>query len=359
MSSSQKTENKSQNAGGAPMVIDCEKIDVKKVSISPLDTKNERLAGQGMSFVNYEFLPKVQKSFIFKTGPIKLVQGGIPQMNDYTSKWCKSDKDREFFKVPCDPNQPNSVALFDMLERLDKHTQECAPGIFGANHNKYKYIKLVKEPFEPEEDDEAKAAGGDEKKKYERLKFCKVKFDTDFNDNRKITTAVFVNENGKPTQHQCPTVTDVEQQMTWGSTARFVIMVSKLWAEKQAKGGKGALKEYSLTMKCLQLEVLQKPDKLGSTKKVFQSSYSFGDVPPEIADPQPTVSVSSGATVAANPATPVQATADSSGSNSEELEEVEVEEEVEEEVEVEEEEVAPPPPKPTAKKTGAKQSARK
>ena len=351
-----ETKNDSKTkpfVGGPPMIIECEKVATNNVTFTELDTKNERSANQSLCYPNYEYLPGVKKNFIFKTGAIKLTQYGIPQMTDKTKKWIKSDQDREHFRLPHDPTQPTSVALFKMLSALDKHVLQNQANIFGANAAKYKYIPLVKEPAEAEVDENEE--GEDKKKpKYDRFQFCKVKFDTDFGDNRKLTTAIFLREaeTGKPLLQEVNSVTEAEEHLPWGSTARFVIMANKLWAAKQTKTkGKGELKEFGLTMKCLQLEVIAKPQKTGSIKTSFRSSYALGDT-----DGSDTTAVDTPAGNAEKTTQPAaQATEQNKKANSSDEEE-EGEVLVDEDEEEEEEQTAPQPTNVKQGKSGARQS---
>src|SRR5207249_2864946 len=102
---------------------------------------------------------------------IRLVQYGIPQMTDKTKDWIATDKDREYFRVPDDPEQDACKALFKMLREVDAWVLKNKDVIFGAEASKYTYSPIVKEPNQGENPDPSKPA---------RMKFCKVKFDTDF-----------------------------------------------------------------------------------------------------------------------------------------------------------------------------------
>jgi hypothetical protein len=280
----QKTDQKSNKqtkstgtGGGTSGVVECGKVNAKNLTFTDLDTKNARSAAQSIAYPNYEYIPNVKKNFIFKTDIIQISQYGIPMMNDKTKEWIKSDKDREYFRLGHDKTQASCNSLFKMLKDIDARVLELMPVIFGANANKYKYIPLVKEASESEEE-EVPEKGDSIKPKVDKMNFCKVKLDTDYNDDRRITTAIFVTENGKPVlQENVNTVSDVAEHLTWNSSARFVIMMNKLWAEKVPKKGKGQPKEFGISMKCLQLEVTDKSAKSGSVKAQFQKSFAFGD----------------------------------------------------------------------------------
>ena len=301
-----------KNGNNALLTVDCENVECKKLSFTKIDNQNERSAGQGISYANYDYLPNVSRNFVFKTKGLRFTQYGIPQKNEKTAKFIKEDKDREYFRIPWDPSQDNCNALFSMLEKIDEHVEKCKTAIFGENANKYKYIKLVKEAAEADEDD----GNANGKPKQERFRFCKVKFDTDFNDNRRIMTTVFLNENGKPElAENTNTVTDVAEYLTWNSMGRFVIMMNKLWAEKNAKK-KGEPKEFGITLKCLQMEITERNQKTGSVKNAFRS-YAFDN---ESVQTQPAQN---------------QEQIETEGDEEVEYVEEEVEVEVEEEVEVE------------------------
>ena len=133
-----------------------------------------------------------------------------------------------------------------MLSDIDARVLELQPTIFGTNAHKYKYCPLVKHPEVDEDDDYAK----------QKMDFCKVKFEVDYH-NQNIKTGIFVNKNGKPIlQNDIQTISDIAMILTRNSEARFVITISKLWAEKAPK--KGCPKEFGLTLKCKQLEVYDK-----------------------------------------------------------------------------------------------------
>ena len=270
------------------LMIDCENADPKKLSFTKIDNSNVRSAGQGISYANYDYMPNTSKNFVFRTNPIKFTQYGIPQKNEKTEKFIKSDQDREYFRIPYDPSQPNCVTLFKMLEAIDARVEECKDLIFGDQSSKYRYSRIVKEPNEVDEDVNPKAAS---KPKTEKYKFCKVKLDTQFDDNRKITTSVFLMEDGKPViQDHVTTVSDVEQYLAWNSSGRFVIMMNKLWAEKQSKK-KGELREFGISLKCLQMVITERSQKGMSIKEVFKSAYAFDSESTQSAPTQSTTQV--------------------------------------------------------------------
>lgn len=272
--SNQKTEQKTKAKGNVSNIIDCDKVNANKLTFTELDTKNERSAGQSICYPNYEYLPNIKKNFIVRTQPIKLVQYGIPLMNEKTKKWIKSDKDREYIRIPYNPEDPNSVSFFNMLEEIDKRTLELQPTIFGTKSSQYKYIPLVKEPseFEENEDDTQEHQVRNKQPTEPRMKFCKVKIDTDYNDDRRVVTAVFADGNKDPVP-DIKTISDMAEYVTWQSTVKFIIMVNKLWAEKTKL--KGTKKEFGITMKCLQLEITEKATKMGSVKNSFRKAYAF------------------------------------------------------------------------------------
>src|SRR5947207_6710337 len=121
----------------ALLTVDCENTDVKKLTFTKIDNANERSQTQGISYANYDYLPGVTRNFVFKTKPIKFTQYCIPQKNKNTEKWIKEDKDREYFRIPWDPSQPNSGSLFKMFEAIDDHIESQKAAIFGDIANKY------------------------------------------------------------------------------------------------------------------------------------------------------------------------------------------------------------------------------
>ena len=233
-----------------PNIILCKDFDASKLTFSELDMQKKDIysINQCVCFAYYEYFPEFKNKFLFKTNPIKLKQYGIPYVNEKTMQFIKSDKDREYFKLPYDKSQSSCNDLFKMLSDIDARVLELQPMIFGTNAHKYKYVPLVRHPDKDEDYDYVA----------QKMDFCKIKFEVDYY-SKNITTGIFVNENGKSIlRHDTQTVSDIVTILRRNSEARFIITISKLWAEKIPKI-KGEPKDFGLTLKCKQLEVYDKP----------------------------------------------------------------------------------------------------
>jgi len=251
-----------------PKIIKCPNFKIVKLSFSDFNSKNQRNATQLICFPYYDNTDMTH-NLIFKTEPIKLTQYGIPKINAKTSDYIKSDRDREYIKIPYDESQLNCVQLFKMIQQIDEYMPTIQEKLFGPKAKQYKYSPIIKEPREEE----------DETKSKDKMKYIKIKFDTDFNNNRDITTSIFVNnEFGKPIYvSDIKTVTDVAEHVTWNSTIKLIIIVNKLWAEKTAKK-KDEPKEFSLSLKALQIVVTEKSTNPVSVKNILKNSFAFGEI---------------------------------------------------------------------------------
>jgi hypothetical protein len=264
-------------SNGKPIVIDCDQVNVKRLSFTELDGNRNKT--QQICFPYYEYMPGTKKNFLFKTGPIKIVQYGIPGITEHTERWIKSDDDRAYVRIPYDETQKDCVNLFQMLLKIDDvMINNFQQKIFGSNANKYKYVPLVKDP--PEIDDIAINSKNRNVPQKPRLRFCKAKFDTDFND-KKILTGIFVKIDGKAVKQSVTTMTDVHKFLCWNSTARFVLLMNKLWANKTMVNGQ---RNFGLMLKCLQVEITEMPESRLSIKEAFRNSCIFDDYEPQQSD---------------------------------------------------------------------------
>ena len=252
-----------------PKIIKCQNFKTDKMTFSEFNTKNQRNVSQMICFPYYDNTDTTF-NLIFKTDPIKITQYGIPKIGPKTADFIKSDQDREYIKIPYDVSQPNSVELFKMLESIDKYMPTIQDKIFGTKSKQYKYSPIINEPREEEDDDQ---------KSKDKMKYVKIKFDTDFNNDRQISTSIFINnEFGKPVHvKNIKTVSDVAEHVTWNGTIRLIIIVNKLWAAKTAKK-KDDLKEYSLSLKALQIVVTEKSSNPSSIKNALKNSFAFGEI---------------------------------------------------------------------------------
>jgi hypothetical protein len=115
-----------------------------------------------------------------------------------------------------------------------------------------------------DDDDDTNAS----KKVYEQYERLKVRFSTLYdenlgpNDPKEINTLLFVN--GKQADAKSPSA--FEKQFYWNCTVQFAVMFSKFWIQKSGK------KECGLSVKCIQIAVLEQPEKKQNMLEQFQQS---------------------------------------------------------------------------------------
>ena len=265
----------SNQSEGKRSIISCKKFDPSKVTITELDTENERSASQSIAYVHYQYKPNTRsENLIFQTGDIKLTDYGIPDIGDYA----KEDKERQYVKVPIDLSQPACVELQSMLEKLDDYVRSKQNDIFGKSAKLYKYVPLVREATKLEgiELEEKKNAyfkkTGKQYVEKSHPAYCKVKFDVDYN-TKQLETAVYdsTSENEPPKEIDVTTITELTHHVRWQSKIKMIVMVNKFWAQKTSQK-KGEPREFGLGLKCLVLHVKERAQSsAGSVKDQVRS----------------------------------------------------------------------------------------
>lgn len=265
-----------QKQSGKLLVIGCDAFDIKKFSVEEIqmDSDYNKKSNQYITFPRYKYNDKdAQAQFTFKTKQIKITQHGIKKIDN---KYVKSDKDRDYFKIPYDESQPECVELFKMFEEIDKYMEKNKDALLGSNLKKYSkfftYQKIVREPLEnldelvdgeEEEDKKDKKDTKDSKDSKPRMKYAKIKFNTEF-PSGELKTFVFVREDGTPRLHdEIKSVTDLTEYFKWNSKCQFVISASKVWFSKSADQ-KTKTRSYGISFKCQQLEVVERPTSNGA-----------------------------------------------------------------------------------------------
>jgi hypothetical protein len=304
--------------------------------------------------------------FTFKTDPIKLTQYGIPRKvtegKDGANKKPQkpvTDRDQSYIKVPLDKDQAGSVELFNMLGQMDKFMTEQKGGMFkNTTLEKFekiysRYLKCVREPEEQVSLDGEDAPAATEKKPSKpRMTYAKFKLDLEF-PGEKIRTKVFARDDGGVMQDQhVQTLDQLRSVCPWQSTVCLVVQLSKAWFSKSAVPGEPKVRQYGLTFKVKQIEVIERAR--GSDKQDF-------DAPLELDDDDDTqtaapTSTSTSTKPASAPA-PTTAAAPKPSSKPPGGPAVDEEEEEEEEGD-EEEEDASPPAKPAKGSAPAKPAAK-
>jgi hypothetical protein len=110
-----------------------------------------------------------------------------------------------------------------------------------------------------------------------KYKFWKAKLDLTYPEG-KIQTILFVRDgtkpDDKPKRVNVDTVTELEQYIPWGSKVRMIIMMNKMWAEKNPKDEEIPQK-FGLAFKVLSIETTPR-EKSGSYRDAI-ANYAFID----------------------------------------------------------------------------------
>lgn len=280
--------------------VTCDDFNVKRLTFK--HTKQNKDATQMNVYPKYlydqfelslENLEKLSKSLVLVTGPIKMTKGGIPKHNPKFHTADPNSMKRGYFYIPKNDDDPNSVALFKCIKKIDDYMkkeindEENKKGIIAILNDKdkkkplggYTYkpmITTAKEPENLDDDDD------DDHKKKNKKPFVpwdriKVKFSTEYDENlgpedtKDINTQLYV---GDREEHEnCKKITDFEKEFFWQCTAEYALMFNKLWLTRQDK------KECSIGIKAIQIHVTAQPDKKTGTsiakqlnKRLFPSS---------------------------------------------------------------------------------------
>jgi hypothetical protein len=253
-------EQQSPSADKSPSFVTPRSFKLKQFGLSPVIEKYCSKA-QYNSFPKYKYTKDAKdgETLIVATDKIKLTKGGIPKLD---GEYRKSDKDRGFFWLGCDNEQPELVALFDMLRSIDSEFDDSLKNNKDTNTlyilkdkqkeplDKLEYVPIVRESAQPED-----KKGDKEYEPYDRIK---VKFSTKYDENaeegdlKEINTQLFLLDNEKPEPYT--TVKDFTDTLKWNCEARFVFAINKFWAMKAVKNKK---RECGFSIKCLQVVITQ------------------------------------------------------------------------------------------------------
>jgi hypothetical protein len=278
MSSQKTTLKAAKDVGkfksGKRLMIDVADFNVTKWSNTEIDFEDEKTknSNQFTCYGRYNYGKEsspVQNQLVFKTGAIKLVTYGIPQLGTYA----KTDKDRCYIKVPYDTSQDSCVQLFKMFQSLDawavKNKDKFFTGKLSKFAKMYDYTPIVRKPQEAISMDDEE---GEAKPKSDKPMYAKIKINTDWQSGD-VTTTVFVREDGSPVKQEVNTVTDMATLVTWQSTVQMICAANKLWFGKSAD--KAGRRQYGIAFKLLQCEVTEKVG--GSSTKSDFTTYAFDD----------------------------------------------------------------------------------
>ena len=220
-------------------------FEPEELDLTPFQ-ENERSKGQNIAYPRYQN----EGAPLMLQGPwIKMNTYGVPRAGEYY----KTDNDRAFIKIPLDITNEETNEFYEKLKQIDNkfNSKEFKTKMFGAKASKYKYVPIVREPVEDEEMDD------ENKKKYPRPPYMKVKLDTTYPE-AKVKTQVFTSimKDGKR-EREKQTVTTVDE---FASVARFlstirpIIRPVKGWCEKKVRQGNDYM-QYGITFKLIKIEV--------------------------------------------------------------------------------------------------------
>ena len=282
-----ENETLSTNEENEVANVACPDVQLNRVSFRALTPDKE--ATQLMCFPKYLFdktkpvtpesLDKNGQNFIIVTKPIKMIKGGIPRHNQ---KYHGPDPDsmkRAFFYIPRNESDPNSMELFNCIQRIDDYMDTeinkngNEKGILSYLNSNNKKIKLkgltykrmittakpgtdfVEEDGEEEESPKKKNKSDKEKKEFVPWDRIKVKLSTLYdeslgpNDKREITTQVYIGNNDTP--EKVTTVTGIESKFSWNCVAQFALHLNKVWIKKTED------KTCGFGIKCIQIGVTE------------------------------------------------------------------------------------------------------
>ncbi len=220
-------------------------FEPEELDLTPFQ-ENERSKGQNIAYPRYQN----EGAPLMLQGPwIKMNTYGVPRAGEYY----KTDNDRAFIKIPLDITNEETNEFYQKLKQIDDkfNSKEFKTKMFGVKSSKYKYVPIVREPVEDEDMDD------ENKKKYPRPPYMKVKLDTTYPE-AKVKTQVFTSimKDGKR-EREKQTVTTVDE---FASVARFlstirpIIRPVKGWCEKKVRQGNDYM-QYGITFKLIKIEV--------------------------------------------------------------------------------------------------------
>lgn len=207
---------------------------------------NERSKGQNIAYPRYQD----DGAPLMLQGPwIKMNTYGVPRAGEYY----KTDNDRAFIKIPLDTTNEEINEFYQKLKQIDDkfNSKEFKTKMFSSKASKYKYVPIVREPVEDEEMDD------ENKKKYPRPPYMKVKLDTTYPD-AKVKTQVYTSimKDGKREREKqtVSTVDEFASVVRFLSTIRPIVRPVKGWCEKKVRQGNDYM-QYGITFKLIKVEV--------------------------------------------------------------------------------------------------------
>lgn len=307
---SKKTYQKGSSKRSPPKPVSLGEFKIKNHSVQDFDFENELSKYQYIAYPRYQRTKDGNPDqMILMTDMIKFTQHGLPK---------KPDEDEEdnsdYMRIPFDTNQPECMALQQVMESVDKYALENKEelltsvwdNVYKKNYEKiYKkkhkkdpgsselkkkfkswldsveYQPVVRHPRVSDDDDEDDVRYGN----------MKVKFDRDYNkDGRPFSTLFFVKKDdadkSTPLAKQYEKVnprnmTELRKYFGYQSESKLILMVNKFYLSKGAGLGTkdpNAKHTYGYTVKVSQM-AMEPRASMGSENLAsrVKNQFSFGD----------------------------------------------------------------------------------
>ena len=248
--------------------VDVNEFNIKHFSITPL-TDSMLMQQKKDKFKQYTtFVHYYEKNLHFKSGNIKITEGGIPPVKNTKTGdvYYKDPEDstRAVIRLPIDTNQESCIELYNMLHSIDeyieKHKKEILPAI---NHEKikleyYPLCKPIKEKFNEQ--------GELIESKYNKYGRINIKLASDF-QTKEITTKVYIKDGNKIKPVKIKSIADVEKYVKWDSTIKFIGIIPRIWVSQTEMFTKG--RGYGLKLICEQIIITKQREGSDFGKEFF------------------------------------------------------------------------------------------
>ena len=228
--------------GNNILVYKYDDIDFDNIEVSDFnDGGRQRLA-----YLNYNNPDmNIQTKILIKTDTIKLTSHGIPPISKPDApekeKFVKCDADREFIKIPLDKDQASCRKLRKHLEAVDKWlgSKKMRVKLFEENAESYKYQPCIRTPMPMPGKKKKMDRNG---KEYPIVDYTKMKFHmTGDTQGKLMLTKLKKIDKNKKILIKATTVTDVANEIRYGSEIRFIFYYNKIWVSSKYEYGLGVL----------------------------------------------------------------------------------------------------------------------
>jgi hypothetical protein len=268
-------------------VVKCNSFKEENFKIEKVESDNKRVQAQYIGYPRYYYTPSIQSTPQIMTDPIIFNRYGIPRLSEDGTGYYKTDENRQFIKIPIDETQQSCIDLANFAKKVDRYVESNVKNYMPKEFftKQIAYSSIIKTPT-----DEiiAKIKEKQKDKYIEPPNFVKLKLNINY-DTKAIDTIVWkhekeVQEDGTIKDIQIKvegikTVSDLCEHFKYGCTAKFIFMINKFWAQKQATGvGPAASRAYGVGLKVIVIDILDVPE---SGKIIEQYKDYIDDVDDE------------------------------------------------------------------------------